>query len=636
MPTQILPPVKWEKTKFSPVPLSDQEEWGVLPYKFKSKCVLKATITEISLLTEEHSREAIYSAGFDIYANILKDAYVKVDFESRPDIPAELIGNTKISLCVYDCGFFHSAWRKFRFDGVLQGPLIHGFWNNPWNAFRIGDVVLVLYDKVNNGIPLKHRLILIGHSTYNGAEGRDNNFIIPVKASVDSYNIIYDSFHPQPHHTPTFLVVRNGFIYKVPLDTVNALPNLPVHASNTGKNYNTLESIIQVHDSTVWVMDSSKEREVSQVSILEAEWPLGPYFWRFLMFDAQALKVYEIVWRPFYSLHGTWVSREHKIKTHLLTRDPVTKKIISTDLINTIEKPPGTAQFSRDGGLYEGSMSFPEFKVITGGSFELSTLGSFTEFGTQWRDYNISGSQTYKIFYHGTLLHTLTRIVSFSKEVTGYDTDALVEAIFGGIEIQFLNVSPLGRHSSPLEDVFTSAPRGYDPSNQIILWAEHTRNLNVNGVGLPSVIPKNESITWVFKCAYKGQILELGEITVTIPWMVYFSAHARNIYYSHPTTDPFYDSVGPVNADKEVLHAMPWIETKSTPLGESMWYTGFFRSVPPPYAAEAQVHMLGENGHSAMINIQVGDHSKRILIADGKVIDPDFDLLNMPELISIP
>ncbi len=208
MSTNHLPPVLWEKTKWPEEELPQQEWWDVLPHKFSRFCILKARIIEISLLSEVN--QSLFAQGLieDLYQIIFEDSHVIVEFLPRSDLPIELHGEVQVDLCVYDCGMFNTAHRVYQKNGneyvldengnpVLDEnePLIEGFYNNPWMAFCVDDIVLIGYDpiKIKNkkSISLNKRLILIGHSNYDGVDGTDNsNLIIPVTSGVSDYVLL--------------------------------------------------------------------------------------------------------------------------------------------------------------------------------------------------------------------------------------------------------------------------------------------------------------------------------------------------------------------------------------------------------------------------------------------------------------
>ncbi|RLB91921.1 MAG: hypothetical protein DRH10_00690 [Deltaproteobacteria bacterium] len=187
-----LPPETWEKTS-----------WDSLKHKFKSLCALKATVTGISLLSPEHQAQYVAGTIDDLLGTIIEDAYIEVDWEPRPDLPSELIAYERVDQSIYDCGLFHTAHRA---DG---DPLIHGFWNNPWMFLRVGDVVMVLYDKNQKGpnnttIPIENRLLLAGHSNYDGLDGKDNDFTIPAQCGAEGFFLVFN--------TEKILTVRNGYV----------------------------------------------------------------------------------------------------------------------------------------------------------------------------------------------------------------------------------------------------------------------------------------------------------------------------------------------------------------------------------------------------------------------------------------
>jgi hypothetical protein len=184
-----IPPTEWKKTTF--------DDLGVEP--FKEMCLLKAKITNISLLTEEHQRQYEDGSLADHLLNvIMEDAYAEIEWLPRDDLPDELASmNPKIVRnCVYDCGLFKTT-RIPAGESSESDPLIYGFWNNPWMAFCCNDIVLIIYDPVEGNRPLEDRLLIVGHSAYRGIgavqeSGRDNDFAIPALCSLE-YGIDLDS-----------------------------------------------------------------------------------------------------------------------------------------------------------------------------------------------------------------------------------------------------------------------------------------------------------------------------------------------------------------------------------------------------------------------------------------------------------
>ncbi len=259
-----LPPEKWEKTKWLKPQDSDRPWWEFIGREFSQVCCLKARIKKIVFLSAVTQARWLNGEIDDILPYVMEEAFVEVQWNTDAYIPEELLKHNLITKCIYDCGLFHTAKREFNLWGTIDDPFIHGFQNIPWFAFtdekRTGepdtfspfddnqysdedlavylslypladsdipaDIVLVLYDanSKRKSILITDRLILVGHSHYDGIDGKDNDAFKFSSVGGLSLSGLVNSLRMSQTQ---FMVYRNGYVHIVLFDDSVDYPTSP-------------------------------------------------------------------------------------------------------------------------------------------------------------------------------------------------------------------------------------------------------------------------------------------------------------------------------------------------------------------------------------------------------------------------
>jgi len=193
------PKETWDMTTFDDLGLSS----------FKP-CVIKAKIINISLLTEESARQYFSGARDDLINLINDEGSAELSLYEPMEIFPELVDTFTAGKCVFDGGFFH-------LKRSIEGTEYQGVSNCPWLGFVPEDVVLVLYNR-SQTLPLKDRLIIIGHSKVAGDNDIDKLLSLPPRPGFtgDFYDVYYDAVATEWKNC--FLGIRDHYLIKYEVD----------------------------------------------------------------------------------------------------------------------------------------------------------------------------------------------------------------------------------------------------------------------------------------------------------------------------------------------------------------------------------------------------------------------------------